>query len=416
MFGIDIENKIKSKSVAGIEIILLPAGGFEINAVVLKKKKTSLFPEKKIEGLESIEELAKIISPKLPMVIVLNGKGIIHKKVVISENDTDVSLLNKVLPNAGKGDFCIDQNLVDEVNCFVSVIRSETLNLILKELETYKLKSIAGCLIGPFVINELLSIIKLSSESLEIPGFKLEIKNEKIFAISTELKQGLNDEIKNESQNVIIEGESIPENLLIPFAAALSYYTGSNVGIENSEALNLLKEEYKEKRKFEIIGVGLLVTIFVIVALNGFIFNNYWNKNNAMSSELVLNSSAVNHCDTLKKEFALKKEFLEENGLLENARTSYYADQLGRSIPSSIDLTDVVIHPLKKKDSNSDDESFLFENKKILISGKCEFSTELNNWMKKIKQREWISEVSLLNYIHDKGTNEGIFNIEVKLK
>ena len=37
---IGFENIIKSKTAAGIELVLLPDGSYEINAVVLKKEKS----------------------------------------------------------------------------------------------------------------------------------------------------------------------------------------------------------------------------------------------------------------------------------------------------------------------------------------------------------------------------------------
>jgi Tfp pilus assembly protein PilN len=139
-------------------------------------------------------------------------------------------------------------------------------------------------------------------------------------------------------------------------------------------------------------------------------------KGNALSSELLMNQSAINRYDTLKKEYSRKKDFLEANGLLESSQTSFYADRLASELPSSIQWNDLLIHPIRKKDQSDESNSLFFENKLIRISGKCARNTELNEWMKKTKKKDWISNVTLLDYKQENATDAGKFIIEIRLK
>ena len=196
---------------------------------------------------------------------------------------------------------------------------------------------------------------------------------------------------------------------------ALSYFLGADAGIARSEVIDNIKEEFKQKQKFEFIGWSLLIAAFSVLLVNYFVFNHYWTKTRGLSSTLASNQSALDRYDTLKLEFAEKKEFLQQNGLLENSRTSFYADKLAASLPPSIQWIDVNIHPVKKKQVNDETEGFFFENKSIKISGKCQRSTDLNDWMKEVKLKSWISSVTLLNYTQDNATDDGLFLIEIKL-
>lgn len=403
-----ISNIFKSKIAAGIEIVLLASGEYEINAVVVKNKKQSLVTEKQVSKLKSIKELAGVIDPKAALVIILNGKGIIHRKVGFSESDSSSSLLNKVLPNANSTDFCIQRSFVDEQHVFVSIIRSEILNLILEELKENKFVNVAGCLLGPFVLKDLIVQMEHLVGQLNVPGYSIEIRDKQIvdIAISSE----------NTFETLVIGGEAIAPEYLIPFGGAVSFFTGQETGIENSDLLVYLKDEYKEKQKFELAGWTLLLFCFTILGVNYFLFSNYWNKNNDMNAQLSLNQSAIEQCDTLKEEYAIKKNFLEQNGLLENSRTSFYADRLAESLPASIHWTEVVIHPAKRRQAGEEETILLFEKKIISITGKCQKSTELNDWMKEIKKKEWIADVGLLNYTQDKRMEEGIFSIQIKLR
>lgn len=408
---VDFKNIIKSKTALGVEIILLPENAYEINVVVLKKIKSILTNEKQKERIANFEELAQFVDTKFPIILVLNGKGIIHRKIAFSENDTPITLLNKVLPNANPNDFDLQQTIISESQIFVSLIRSSIINEIFEQLKKNKLTNIAGCLLGPFVINNLLPLINtniISNEQLRFGTYQLQIREQQISDLTIAESEEINEPI-------LIGDDLIQSKLVIAFAAALSYFLGTDNGIEKSLVINGIKEEFKQKQKFEFAGWSLLIATFCILLGNYFIFNHYWTKTLDLSSTLSSNQSALNHYGTLNKEFAQKKDFLEQNGLLESSRTSFYADKLAENLPSSIQWIEVNIHPVKKKQSGVETEGFFFENKIIKISGKCQRSTDLNDWMKTVKLKSWISNVTLLNYTQDNATDAGSFLIEIKL-
>lgn len=407
---VDFKNIIQSKIAAGVEVILLPENAYEINIVILKKVKSILTIEKQKEGIESFEELAQFIDPKLPIILVLNGKGIIHRKVSFSESDTQVTLLNKVLPNANLNEFDLQETSISSSQGFVSLIRSSSINEIIEQLKRNKLTGIAGCLLGPFVINNILPLINtdiISNEQLRFSTYQLQIREQQITDIGSTEEQV--------EEAIQIGDDRIQPKLLIAFAAALSYFLGADAGIAKSDIIDNIKDEFKQKQKFEFIGWSLLIAVFSVLLVNYFVFNYYWTKTSGLSSTLSSNQSALNRYDALKVEFAKKKDFLQQNGLLENSRTSFYADKLAGSLPSSIQWIDVNIHPVKKKQVNDEMEGFFFENNSIRISGKCQKSTDLNDWMKAVKLKSWISSVALLNYTQDNANDDGLFLIEIKL-
>ncbi len=406
-----LENIIQNKTAVGVEVILLPEGGYLINAVVLKKTKASLNTDKQKEGIADFEELAEFIGTELPIVLVLNGKGIVHRKISFSENDTALTLLNKVLPNANPNEFDLQQTLISPTQVFISLIRSSVINEVLEELKKNKLTNIASCLLGPFSVNNLLPLINkngIANGQFNFNAYQLQVTEQQIADVTITATEKINED-------VFIGDEAIHSKQLIPFAAALSYFTGADAGIINSEDINAVKEEFKQKQKFKLIGSALLVFTFTVLLVNYFTFNHYWTKSRNMGTELTLNQSALNRCNNLKAEFNRKKEFLEQNGLLENSRTSFYADRLAESLPSSIQWIDVNIRPVKKKQDAEETEGLLFENKLIKISGRCQRSTDLNNWLKEVKAKSWISSVTLLNYKQNSAADDGLFLMEIKL-
>jgi Tfp pilus assembly protein PilN len=405
------ENMFKSKTAAGLEVILLPDGNYQLHLVTLKKQKSILLPEIQREALSSFNEVQQLLDSKTPLILIINGKGIVHRKISSSENDTPAILLNKLLPNAQVEDFVIQKTPVNTTEIFVSVIRLNVLTDLIQELVKNNLTGITACFLGPFVITTLLPLLNndlIINERLSISNFHLQIREQQITNIET-----ITDPFHEHLQ---IGNDLLPQQLVIAFAGALSYFTGNTNDVFNSVLINEIKEEFSQKQKFELRGWVLLVATFVILIINYFVFNNYWNENKEMNAQLELTQVALQRYDKLKMEFDQKKQFLEQNGLLENSRTSYYADQLSKKLPLSMQFTNLEIHPLKKKKAGEEENGFLFEKKLIRVSGNCQRNTELNEWMKTIKKQNWVEDIVLSNYRQDNARENGIFLVEIKLK
>lgn len=400
-----------SSIVTGLEIVILTDGLYEMNLVILKKNKQKLSIEKQQQGIDNFEDAAKFIDTKYPVVLILNGKGIIHKKVSITESDNPVTLLNKALPNANPNEFNLQKTPITDTEAFVSVIRTNILNEIFDQLINTKIISISQCFLGPFVIADtlpLISVKAINNEHLTIGNFQLQIKEQRITDLtSSDL---------NTTEELLIGENRVSPKLIIAFAGAISYFTGNTYGLSNSEKIDDLKEEFSQKLKFEFRAWVLMVATFLILMINYFIFNHYWSKSNEMNAQLLSVESALTHYETLKVEFKEKKDFLEQNGLLENSRTSFYIDKLAEHLPASLQWTEVAVHPLKKKNANAESDVLFFENKTIMVAGNCQNSNELNNWMKEIKNQNWVSAVTMVNYKQDNAKENGVFLIEVKIK
>lgn len=407
------ENIIKSKTATGIEVILLPDGTYQIYAVVLKKVKSTIVTEKKISTHKTIASFAEEADiKKTPLIIILNGKGIIHRKVNSSESDTAATLLNKVLPNAKTTDFYIQQQQVDASHSFVSVIRSNVLDEILNEFIKHGLINIADVFLGPFSINIILPLMEtaaLSNGQLQIGNYQLLISDNKIKEVLIE------ENVRNEN-TILIGDENVENHFLIPFSAALYYFTGGLTGINNAETVDAIIDNYKQKRKFEFRGWTVLLGALVLLIFNYLIFDHYWSKYNDMNATLAVNQSALQQYEHLQKELATKKEFLEQNGLLNSSQTSYYADRFATDLPESIQWTELNIYPLKKKMADDTSNVMHFESRIIKISGKCQKSTILNDWMKVIKQKPFVDNVSIVDYKQGNANENGLFLIEIQVK
>jgi hypothetical protein len=98
--------------------------------------------------------------------------------------------------------------------------------------------------------------------------------------------------------------------------------------------------------------------------------------------------------------------------MFEASHVSYYADNLCVDIPSSVQLSGMNLNPFQKQ--KADEDKMSFQNKVILISGFCNQSIELNDWMQQIKKKNWVKKLVLLNYSQIRGMQTGEFIMQLE--
>jgi len=402
-----IDNFTKSNSVNGIELVIQQDGSYVFNFVTIKKKKTSLITENSQYGIKSIDDLKNSLDVKSPCYIVINGKGVITKKVQLKQDESVKGILNKVLPNANDADFCYQKNQINDSNYFVSIIRKDILNGIFDLLVKNGLVYIIDCFIGPIILNNCFKTIE-PIEKVEFLNYNFILNDNQIIDFSYL-------DTRSEMKTININGDSVSVELLNSFGAGLSYFIPSEIGIQNSSELVDIISNAKEKKKFFVRGYGLLIFSFFLLLINYVAFNHYWSQNNELNSKLEINTSSLRLLDTLKKELNQKSLFLEQNGMLEVSMTSYYADQIAQTLPNSLNLTELIIHPIKKQKPNEELELLFFENNQILVTGNCKSSTEVNEWMKVLKSKSWVSTIELINYKQENAKEIGVFTLQITI-
>ncbi len=403
-----LENFLQSKRIAGVEAILLSEGGITWNVIVLAKNKTSINTESSSTALTNLGALKNAIPDKVPLAIVLNGKGIIHKKVFVNDSDNDKSILQKVLPNAIPEDFYFQKSSPLNKAVFVSVVRKGVVDSLIGELTMNNLNVVSFSM-GPFTIDSIVPLLedKPVRFDFQLGSHQLKFSENGIEEYSIIANENLYTDVK-------VGDNTIASDLVLSFAAAFAYLVGDEGLSNNITPVEESSNAYFQKQRFQLIGWGVLIFFLSVLMINYFFFNNYWTKKNELGSTVSLNQAAVSKYEKLNKEFEEKQEFLKKTGMLETSRTSYYADQLAADLPNTILLTLLNVNPVVKKVKL--EEGISFNTKTIIIEGVSRRSTELNNWIKIIKTKNWVEEVALINYSQDESKVTGEFVLEVRVK
>ncbi|MBN2520926.1 MAG: hypothetical protein JXB17_10505 [Bacteroidales bacterium] len=394
---------IKGHKCAGVHINILSANKYDISLLILNKLKTTLEIEKSINSLSSIHDIKEHINTSTPIILSIGGKGIIHKEA-FKENG-EINWL-QIFPNTKKKDFYSQSFEITEKESLFSIIRKELVENILKEFKTLKL-FVIDLFLGPVSVNQIISFI--NEDKINIPYYTIEINGKSIrkFKFTGQNESDISDYL-------IIENEKIRSDSLIPYTNSLSYFLGiDNVATDITHVAGE-RNEFINKQLLSKLFLVFLGLIFLILLVNYLLFDYYSNKKNEFAVKLAHNEELLNHLENLEKDLYIKEEIINNAGILSTTKWSYYTDRIALIVPNKIILTELIINsPLKKPEPGKE---IIFIKNIFNISGKTSSSVYLNDWIKVLKQEDWISDVEIINFSQENKFSAGEFDIKILLK
>ena len=91
--------------------------------------------------------------------------------------------------------------------------------------------------------------------------------------------------------------------------------------------------------------MGILLLVFMGNMVFNQILNGTYNEKVAIA---LTHTDLVNQAASLQEEEKLKKEFIEKLGLEVNPQFAVFSDEIGETVPQSIQLNRLIVNPLKK--------------------------------------------------------------------
>jgi hypothetical protein len=390
----------------GVEVILLPDNQYKFTLIELVLDKKNIRLEKKQQRTGASPEILKdLIDKDIPVYLVLNGRGILHKKITgpVSE---DNSLIQTVLPNAKAQDFYIQKN-ISEKGILVSLIRKETVDQLLSLFgqwniycTDFSLGAMPIASIRPFIHN-------ISEIGFEFSGHTIIFDHS---GIIVDYHFQLTEERKNVVQ---VDTEKVEEDFLVAYAAAFSLLIQDNNVDPFIERVEEGKAEFINKLLFTKLSWTVLGFFLLALMVNVILFTSFSSENNELIQKESKYSSMFSEMETLSKEVKEKENFLWEAGWLQSSQATYFADRIAATVPASVRLTEFSINPLDERKSKEIKKE-LFNTNIIFIKGNCTRPTELNEWLDKIKLIDKITKARLVNYFYDNKENIGSFSLEIE--
>lgn len=393
----------KVEQVYAIDVEICSDDVYRCRVVKLTKKDGIInFSQMEIE--DSFDAVCSKISKQSPVCLLLNGKGILYRKLTVSNVLSEPDLIKTIIPNVKPEDFYLQEYIVSQEND-----KSDKLIALARKLQIDKVVSdfsekfdfIVDVSINPFALDNILQVV--SANNILYKNFSFEIKQQKIYNFNT------NSNV-NEVQIIEIENNSISSYLLPALALGFSFLFDYK-SIDTSVAgINKKREEYIYKQKTLFTGKMALGVLFSLLLINFLVFDHFYKKVQSEQQMVINQENTIDRLKLLKDEFASKNRFLQQGGLLEQNKVSFYLDRLAATVPSNVTLTDLQLNPLI---NSRNKEEFNFSNNLMRVSGTSLSSSEFNEWMKSLKDDNVFNSVSIISYEHDLRTNSAVFNVEL---
>ena len=352
-------------------------------ASLLVKKRKEVLIDKSFETAQ-LTELKELLPKKQHAFLIINNEQVITKKIETESSD-DIKLVHNAFPNINPDEFVYEVLRQDHFH-FVSICRKQYLTELIEDYKTNGI-SIVNVSLGNLNINAVSTFIDLNE--ILTSNALITKENHEINKI----------ELSNDGSllDYDVNGLKVNSSFLLSLSGALSNIIKFNNDSTNFESHKQeLLSNYKQSQFTSGFIKTSLVFILLVLLINFFFFNHYFNGVNDLQVTAEINLSAKSKTMELNTIVDKKKKRVDDMFLGGSSKSSFYADEITSSISQSVILLSLNFQPLLKR--IKDDKEIIYDNKVILISGESANSVLFSNWISTLEAKTWIKNVEIIEY------------------
>jgi hypothetical protein len=379
-----------------LNIIGILRNGEEDTYYVLRAKKTNTkLTVNTANAFPDLESLKKEIDNRIPLILVIDGKGILNKKIDV-KNETDMSWTRNLDYSTIYHTTYSDNGLQ-----FISFCRKNLID------ETIKLFKAEGFQVIDFYIGAVTGVLlneSLKQGLLFSNECKLEFESDQLVSITT-LKEPV-------AKNYEIGGMSVSNYHLPLYGAGIHFYLRQK-SIAKNTGNEIDLQEMVYKKAFNRLGAIMLV-FFFLALFSSYALIQYFNAQNAkLNLENMYSNRSYEMIQKLEKQKQNKIDILSETGFSSSRFISYYAYELVETIPAGMNLSELDVFPVKKEIKGN--EKVAFTSRMIVIKGAVANESEFNNWLDTLRKMKWMKNFEIISFKKDrKDISQFEINIELK--
>jgi len=341
---------------------------------------------------DDLESLLKDPNAKLPVILLMDGKGVLNKKIDF-KNDADIAWKKNVDFNS----IYFTEYKTPDAG-FMSFSRKKNIDDIILQMQQSKLQ------IVDFYLGPLLSSLLQKTLARE------EIVSRDTVLLFT---NGSLSEIKKQSsaivQNYTFAESTLSQHHLPLYGAALHFFL-KPVQVSKNESESISTENIIYQKSFNYFGVGMLGMFFIALLTSYMLIQYYLGENAKLNEQNLFSNQTYEYIVNLEKQKEQKLEILNKTGQLSKNFLSFYVYALSKSSPSSISLTNLEIFPVPKEIKPTEKVNII--PNLIMIKGFTASGPSLDGWLTELKKMKWIKKFEIVSIKKDK---KNIQQFELKI-
>ncbi len=397
----------------GLSLFQVHEGEWQATAVWLSRQGHKVEMKGHWEGIWPREKLPPAFPKHLPVALVLDGKGILHKPLAGSSDEASPGqLLNQVMPGASLDDFCVQQTKGAE-HVYLSLLRYQLLDEVLSSLEGsgYSVTTLSfGPFAGAHLAGSLLAPEQGSAPTkVPVHGKSITLRAGKVLSLSP-------PEEDEQVHSFAIGDETVPAKLLSAYGMALEGLLHYGLA-PRAESARVAKagEAWQGNQRLKRTAAAILCAFFTVLLINFFAFSYYTGELAALEQQAALLDPARKQTQKLAAELTQKETFLRQRGWLSVSKASYYADRLAATVPKGIRLREISVYPVDEKRSREEKRTVI-NPQVLLVRGVCNEPRILDQWLSAVSGLEWAQQLSPPDYRFGERDGRGQFSIQIYLQ
>ncbi|KIA94984.1 MULTISPECIES: hypothetical protein [unclassified Flavobacterium] len=368
----------------------------EIYNLLSIKKKANKITILATNTFESFEELTTKTDKRKPLLIVIDGKGVLNKEIDF-DNEADINWQKNIDFNA----ICYT-DLKGLKSNFISFCRKNIVDETLIKFRENGFQ-VLDVYVGSFLGALLYNVVE--NEQLISADLCLKFQKERLIGFTKQ-----NEILKSKSYK--IGNENLLSDFLPLYGVVIHYFVKPDE-VSKTIDISLKSEGLIYKKAFHFFGITILVGFLSTLLMSYSLIRYYGARNAELNLQTVYSDQSYQLILDLEKQKEKKLKVLKESGVLSSKFLSFYAYQIIKTIPIAISLNELNIIPIKE--GYKEDKKVLFENRTILIKGETFEEVTFNNWLEGLKKMNWLQRFEIISLKKDK-KNKSIFEIKITLK
>jgi len=344
-------------------------------------------------NFDSLDEIINHFGQSTPYFYHVLGKGVLSRKTKFTKN-----FENELIISGNPDDF-IFSSFHDQKIVATSFFRKELIENELKKSNKTTTTDLLGINCGEVILSTILNNQKIELNTV------LEIKEEKIVVFSR------NSTPKN---TCLFNGQMYTANELIAKAILDdSIQKNDSYLSSNKEGDEISFENYAQKTQFKVFGLVILSVIFTSLLINYFYHNNLNSQIAQLELDLSVSNENLSMLDRLEQEKLRKEKLIINAGVNSTKFLSFYLNEIGKTVPSEIQLVDLDLFPLTGKLKNK--RKIEVNQHKIIIQGITQGNIVMDDWMERMDRFDWVESIELINYMNNNEDGNSIFTLSITL-
>ncbi len=396
----NIHRFVSPEFAVGVSVFINSENKYEVIVLELICKKKEWVVKQFCNGAFPLDSLLEYVTTKKQIHLVLDGKGIIHRKMIVKEDQDPLLLL---FPSARKEDFITQSVVLNSGEIILSVIRSELAETIINQLYHmgYRILSLS---LGPYPVISISE--KLEKEKIFIPHWQISKVEKELEFIPSEI---------DSEDSVYINKKPISSIFLEAYAvAAQQFDPGQNQITAHYELVEKIRNEERYRIKFNSTGKWFLAIVFILLICNFFLLQSLTRSRQILTYEMGKSTFLIHKLDSLRLEFLQKSNFLAQSGMFGKTKYSQFADGLVSNVPLDITLTRLEFNPLVSKPRP--EQEIRYNQKTVIVNGKVMNSVTLDKWLNKLKSEKWVADAEVMDYRQEDMQSQALFSLRILIK